>query len=73
LVYGETLAAGLGADGSKLWDKDWDVAARYVGSPPISPDPKVRTQLMKYLNTKVIDLVASDNCTFCTEQKRMGK
>lgn len=28
---------------------------------------------MKYLNSGVIDVVGTDNCTFCTDQKRMGK
>lgn len=72
LVYGETLAATIGADGSKLFDKDWDTAARYVMSPSLNPDPKVKTQIMKYLNSGVIDVVGSDNCTFCLEQKKLG-
>jgi len=73
LVYGETLAAGLGTDGSKLWDKNWDIASRYVMSPSLNPDPKVKTHLMKYINSGVIDVVGTDNCTFCTDQKRLGK
>lgn len=73
LVYAETLAAALGSDGTKLWDKDWDVAARYVNSPCLSPDPKTKTQIMKYINNGVIDVVGTDNCTFCTAQRRMGK
>lgn len=42
LVYGETLAAGLGTDGSKLFDKDWDTACRYVMSPTLNPDPRTK-------------------------------
>ncbi len=72
LVYGQTLAATLGSDGTKLWDKDWDIASRYVMSPCLSPDPKTKTQITKYLNSGVIDVVGTDNCTFCTEQKRLG-
>ena len=60
LVYAETLAAALGSDGTKLWDKDWDVAARYVNSPCLSPDPKTKTQIMKYINNGVIDVVGTD-------------
>jgi dihydropyrimidinase len=41
-------------------------------SPSLNPDPKVKTQLMKYLNSGVIDVVGTDNCTFCTDQKRLG-
>lgn len=63
----------MGTDGSKLFDKNWDVAARYVMSPSLNPDPKVKTQLMKYINSGVIDVVGTDNCTFCTDQKRLGK
>lgn len=73
LVYGETLASTLGTDGTKLWDPDWDVASRYVMSPCLSPDPTTKTQIMKYLNSGVIDVVGTDNCTFCTEQKQLGK
>jgi dihydropyrimidinase len=72
LVYSETLAATLGTDGTKLWDKDWDVAARYVMSPCLSPDPNTKTQIMKYIQSGMIDVVGTDNCTFCTDQKRMG-
>ena len=42
-------------------------------SPSLNPDPTVKTQIMKYLNSGVIDVVGTDNCTFCTEQKRVGK
>ena len=67
------MAATLGTDGTKLWDKDWDVASRYVMSPCLSPDPKTKVQIMKYLSSGVIDVVSTDNCTFCTDQKQMGK
>lgn len=41
-------------------------------SPCLSPDPTTKTQIMKYLSSGVIDVVGTDNCTFCTEQKRLG-
>ena len=72
LVWGETLAAGLGTDGTKLWDEDWDVACRYVMSPTLSADPNTKTQLMKYLNSGAIDVVGTDNCTFCLQQRKLG-
>jgi dihydroorotase-like cyclic amidohydrolase len=34
-VVGETVASALALDEGRLWDPDWDVAARYVMSPPI--------------------------------------
>lgn len=42
-------------------------------SPCLSPDPTTKTQIMKFIQSGVIDVVGTDNCTFCTEQKRMGK
>ena len=41
-------------------------------SPSLNPDPKVKTQLMKYLNSGGIDVIGTDNCTFCLEKKRLG-
>jgi dihydropyrimidinase len=73
LVFSETLAASLGISGEGLWDKDWNTASRYVMSPPISPDPTTKTHLMKMINSHVIDVVGTDNCTFCTEQKQLGR
>lgn len=73
LVYSQTLASTVGTDGTKLWDKDWDVAARYVMSPCLSPDPTTKTHIMKYIQSGIIDVVGTDNCTFCTDQKKMGK
>ncbi len=42
-------------------------------SPSLNPDPTVKTQIMKYLQSGVIDTVGTDNCTFCTEQKQLGR
>lgn len=28
---------------------------------------------MKYIQSGIIDVVGTDNCTFCTDQKKMGK
>lgn len=41
-------------------------------SPCLSPDPHTKTHVMKAINTGVINTVGSDNCTFCSKQKRMG-
>lgn len=27
---------------------------------------------MKYISSGVIDVIGTDNCTFCTEKKRLG-
>jgi len=73
LVYAETLASTLGTDGTKLWDKDWDVASRYIMSPCLSPDVTTKTHIMKGIGSGIINTVGSDNCTFCTQQRRMGR
>lgn len=72
ILFAETLASALGIDGSKIWHEDFDVAAGNVMSPPINPDPKTKTELMKMLQSGVLHTVATDNCTFCQAQKRMG-
>jgi len=41
-------------------------------SPSLNPDPAVKTKLMKYLNSGVIDVVGTDNCTFCLDQRKLG-
>lgn len=28
---------------------------------------------MKMVNSNIVDVIGTDNCTFCTEQKRLGK
>ena len=73
LVFAETLASTLGTDGTKLWDKDWDVASRYIMSPCLSPDATTKTHIMKGIGSGIINTVGSDNCTFCTQQRRMGR
>jgi D-hydantoinase len=72
LLFAETLASALAADGKKLWDKNFDIAAAHVMSPPINPNPSTKIELMKMLRNQVIDTVATDNCTFCSSQKKMG-
>lgn len=72
-IFGETLAAALGIDGRQLWNKNWDIAASHVMSPPINPDPTVKEYLMKNIHIGNIHTVGSDNCTFCLSQKRRGK
>jgi dihydropyrimidinase len=73
ILFGETLAAALGIDGRGLWHKDWDTAAGYVMSPPINPDPTTKTHLMKLLQSNSLQVVGTDNCTFCSTQKQKGR
>lgn len=72
IIFGETLAAALGADGRNMWHKNWDIAGPHVMSPPLNPDPSVKQHLMRHLHTGTIDTIGSDNCTFCLSQKKLG-
>lgn len=73
VVFAEALAAGLGTDGRHYWDEDWQKAAGYVMSPVIDEDPKTKEYEMRLLATHDLDTTATDNCTFCREQKSVGK
>jgi len=72
-VYGEPIAAGLGVDGTHMWHKCWRHAAAYVMGPPLRPDPTIKEYLMKLLATGELSCVGTDNCTFSSHQKAMGK
>ncbi|EPB68956.1 dihydropyrimidinase [Ancylostoma ceylanicum] len=72
VVFGEPIAAGLALDGSHYWNPDWMHAARYVMSPPLSRDPSTKEALMDMLAAGQLHLVGTDNCTFTSEQKKMG-
>jgi len=71
--FGEPIAAGLGVDGSKAFDKDWRKAAGYVMSPPIRSDPTTKDYLLQLLANGELSCVGTDNCTFNADQKAMGK
>lgn len=71
-VFGETLAAPLGTDGRNMWHKNWNIAGPHVMSPPLNPNPTVKSFLMRQLHAGHIDTVGSDNCTFCLSQKQIG-
>jgi len=72
-VYGEPIAAGLGVDGTHCWHHDWRHAAAYVMGPPLRADPDTKVHLMKLLASGDLHAVGTDNCTFSSSQKAMGK
>lgn len=49
VIYGEPIAAGLALDGSHYYNKDWQKAAGYVLSPPLSSNVKTPEILMNLL------------------------
>lgn len=48
-VWGETLAAALGTDGTHYCHRNWNHAAGHVLSPPLRPDPDTPEALVKKL------------------------
>lgn len=55
------------------WDtQNWKEAAQYVMSPPFRP-ARHQVELWKGLKSGVLQTTATDNCTFCAEQKAMGR
>lgn len=73
IAYGEPIAAGLGADGCSCWHEDWRHASAFVMGPPLRPDPTTKEYLMQHLACGDLQTVGTDNCTFNSDQKAMGK
>ncbi|XP_063729710.1 dihydropyrimidinase-like [Symsagittifera roscoffensis] len=73
VVFGEALAASLGTDGTNYFNKSWSHAAGHVTCPPLRPDVTTPKYLMQQMAGGSLDCVGSDNCTFSTEQRALGK
>ncbi|XP_012138424.2 collapsin Response Mediator Protein isoform X1 [Megachile rotundata] len=72
-VFGETLVATIGTDGTNYAHKCWRHAAAYVMSPPLRPDPDTPDVILNMLAMDDLQVVGSDNCTFNADQKALGK
>lgn len=48
-IFGETLAAAIGTDGTNYAHKCWKHAAAHVLSPPLRPDPDTPRALLNML------------------------
>ncbi|KAL3290214.1 hypothetical protein HHI36_023573 [Cryptolaemus montrouzieri] len=72
-VFGETLAAALGCDGSHYKNECFEHSAGYILSPPLRPDPTTPKTLMNFLAQDVLQVTGSDHCTFNKSQKQAGK
>lgn len=71
-VFGEPLIQHLVLDESEYRNKDWDHAARRVMSPPFRSKDH-QASLWAGLQAGSLQVVATDHCSFTTEQKRGGK
>ncbi|XP_026285845.1 dihydropyrimidinase [Frankliniella occidentalis] len=72
-VYGEALAAGLGTDGRPCCSSNYGLAAAHIMSPPLRSDPTTKERLMDLLSADGLQTTGSDNCTFSSQQKSVGK
>ncbi|KAI6239598.1 Amidohydrolase 1 domain containing protein [Aphelenchoides fujianensis] len=74
----ETCSSGsrsppaFACDGRVYYDEDWEKAAAFVFSPPLSRDPTTPEVLMDLLACGQLHLTGTDNCTFSCQQKRAG-
>jgi len=73
ICFGEAIAAGLGTDGTHHYNKCWRHAAGHVMSPPLRTDPSTPGYLMDMLASGNLQTTGSDNCTFNSTQKALGK
>lgn len=72
-VYGETLAATVGTDGTHYKNSCFRHAAAHVLSPPLRPDPSTPQAIAEALADDHLQLIGSDNCTFHEKDKELGK
>jgi len=70
-VFGEPLIQHLTLDESEYFNTDWDHAARRVMSPPFRSKLH-QDGLWAGLQSGSLQVVATDHCSFTTEQKRYG-
>jgi dihydropyrimidinase len=70
-VWGEPLIQHLTLDETEYFNPDWDHAARRVMSPPFR-NKAHQDSLWAGLMSGSLSVVATDHCSFTTEQKRFG-
>lgn len=71
-VYGEVLAGHLLIDDSVYRHPDFATAAAHVMSPPFRPKGH-QEMLWRGLQSGQLHTTATDHCSFCAEQKAMGR
>jgi dihydropyrimidinase len=71
-VFGEVLAGHLLIDDSVYLNKDFEVAAAHVMSPPFRSQEH-QEALWRGLQSGNLQTTATDHCCFCADQKAAGK
>ncbi|XP_041983664.1 dihydropyrimidinase isoform X2 [Aricia agestis] len=72
-IFGETLAATVGTDGTHYRNACFRHAAAHVLSPPLRPDPTTPEAIVQALADDDLQLIGSDNCTFAEGDKARGR
>lgn len=72
-LFGETLAASLGTDGTHYYNKCWRHAAAHIMSPPLRPDKTTPDFLFGALASGSLQVIGSDHCVFSAQQKSAGE
>lgn len=72
-VFGETLAATIGTDGTHCKNVCFRHAAAHILSPPLRSDPSTPEAMAEALADDHLQLIGSDNCTFHEKDKELGK
>lgn len=73
VVFGETITAALGSDGTNCFSRCWKHAAGHIMSPPLRPDRTTPEALMGYLSSGQLSVTGSDHCTFNAVAKALGE
>lgn len=72
-LFGETLGAALGTDGTNYYHKCWQHAAAHVMSPPLRADKSTAPYLFGALSSGSLQVLGSDHCVFSSQQKSAGE
>ena len=72
-LFGETLGAAIGTDGTNYFNKCWRHAAAHVMSPPLRPDKSTADFLFGALASGALQVLGSDHCVFSSQQKAQGE
>lgn len=72
-LFGETLGASLGSDGTHYYNKCWRHAAAHVMSPPLRTDKSTPGFLFGALASGSLQVLGSDHCVFSAQQKALGE